>query len=579
MEADNCRGCGANSVLFDAASGVRACDSCGLVKEDTSFESAAVFNEGGEYQGTFVAHSDTGVLAATLLSSRKDRKRQWAHVGHGFLDRREHKRLYVLKKASLMSSLLRLPKERVHEVTHMLEIATGGEWGLGRWIDVLVGACIYITARQNRLPLSKVEVAEVVGCDVGELGRMFNRVLDVMDLTLPDVDPHIFLQRTISTFPPFAKLEKDMSQKLSRQGRLLLYFAHQRFITTGRHPLPVIAAVLMIVAEANQVKVGLDELSKELHIHNYTARLRLKELQESLIDVGQRLPWGKDITVKTFNRHLPFIVKYLETKMRVQNKESTAISETLQHQDWPIEENILQDNLKLIEFSVDSHEETAKHWHIKNSIDPKGITDQSSGLHDDPSNGMMHAAQQGVRGVDFEKNEALAIVEYNGGLSGSIIPEYVHKPGGVTDKRIIKKGSAGDKCRRLESCDMDEHQQCWTNSGWLEWGGLPPSFRASQVARFRRLAKMDSAKRRITLVRQDLAKKICTRPFLENTVSTVNTMEQRLAIFSSSFNNGTDEEIDSEDLIIEYLLLHGIAFLLSISQKEPVSPWMRIEDV
>lgn len=41
----------------------------------------------------------------------------------------------------------------------MVEKITEGEWGGGNWFPVLVGACAYVVARQNHLPLTIVQVS------------------------------------------------------------------------------------------------------------------------------------------------------------------------------------------------------------------------------------------------------------------------------------------------------------------------------------------------------------------------------------------------------------------------------------
>lgn len=46
-----------------------------------------------------------------------------------------------------------------------------GEWGQGRWLDILVAACVYIVIRQKRLALTIADVA--VSCQSGPLVMLF----------------------------------------------------------------------------------------------------------------------------------------------------------------------------------------------------------------------------------------------------------------------------------------------------------------------------------------------------------------------------------------------------------------------
>lgn len=65
----------------------------------------------------------------------------------------------AMKKLDEITSQLRLPAQRVDDVKYMVEKITQGQLGIGRWFDILVGACVYVTVRQHHLPLTIIEVA------------------------------------------------------------------------------------------------------------------------------------------------------------------------------------------------------------------------------------------------------------------------------------------------------------------------------------------------------------------------------------------------------------------------------------
>ena len=68
-----------------------------------------------------------------------------------------------MKKLDQITTLLRLCAQKVDDVKCMVEKITQGQWGAGRWLDILIGACIYVTVRQSHLPLTIVEVAVCIG--------------------------------------------------------------------------------------------------------------------------------------------------------------------------------------------------------------------------------------------------------------------------------------------------------------------------------------------------------------------------------------------------------------------------------
>ncbi|KAH9328933.1 hypothetical protein KI387_001041 [Taxus chinensis] len=239
---------GEERVITDAITGMLVCESCGFVNEEAVYTVAWDFAT-GDGMGNFVSATDTGVHAAS----------RWVNKNRAY-DYHQGKEVIAMKKLEDITSLLRLPVERVCEVKYMVEKLSQGRWGAGRWFDILIGACIYVIVRQIHLPLTIIEIAVIINCDVSELGRMYNRVL-----------------------------------KMSSPSGFTL-------------KIVIVAAILAFIAEVDEVNVGLEDISKELNVPMHTYKLRYKELQESLVRVGQSLPWGKDITIKTVIRHISFLL-------------------------------------------------------------------------------------------------------------------------------------------------------------------------------------------------------------------------------------------------------------------------------
>ncbi|KAL3692437.1 hypothetical protein R1sor_006088 [Riccia sorocarpa] len=318
---ERCRACGEARMVMDALYGIYACESCGFVSDQAASELGSEFQIGHviERRGTNIADRDSGANAAKGLMRGQVNRNFYT----GVTNWSERHKDETMKKVQRITGQLRVPGDKIDQVKHLLENTLDGDWGSGRWVDVLVAACVYIVIRQSQLPLTIPEVADCVNCDVVELGRMYNRVLLKLRITVPHVDLAIFLDRAVSTFPAVAKKGKDMMRKISRQGNVLLHHAAQWFITTGRRPLPVVAAVLQLVLESNSISVPITDVAAELHAGIWATRLRFKECKNSLVNVAQNLPWGSDVTPKTVLRHLPFILQFLEMKMKLGKGDAT----------------------------------------------------------------------------------------------------------------------------------------------------------------------------------------------------------------------------------------------------------------
>jgi transcription initiation factor TFIIIB Brf1 subunit/transcription initiation factor TFIIB len=83
----------------------------------------------------------------------------WVEIGFSLSSREIFSQMEVMKTMRRITSVLRVPTEKVRDVKFMLESVLENEWGQGRWIEILVGACIYIAIRQSQLPLTLLEVA------------------------------------------------------------------------------------------------------------------------------------------------------------------------------------------------------------------------------------------------------------------------------------------------------------------------------------------------------------------------------------------------------------------------------------
>ncbi|KAK6124207.1 hypothetical protein DH2020_042043 [Rehmannia glutinosa] len=202
---------------------------------------------------------------------------------------------------------LGLSGSKSHEVRLLVEKITDAEYGQGNWFPVFVGACAYVVMRKDHKMLPIVEVADLVGCDVYELGRMITRVVEFIDFKLPEFDIVNSFERSIKRCPSFGEVSEDVVKKMLQQGIFLMHCLIKWFVTMGRKPMPVVAAVLVFVGELNQVNVKMEDIAQELHVALVTCRRRYKELLERLVQVARVLPWGKDVTVKNILKNAPCI--------------------------------------------------------------------------------------------------------------------------------------------------------------------------------------------------------------------------------------------------------------------------------
>ena len=330
---------------------------------------------------------------------------------------------------------------------------------------------------------------------------MYRRVLESLELELPETDPVIFLERAISSFAHSKGINRDLTRLMSKQGSLLLQCSQQWYIITGRRPLPVVAAVLALVVEANQIKLDFDDVVREVYSHPRTSKMRLTELREALVGVGQKLPWGKDINVKTLDKHLPFLLKFLEMDMKRAKKKN------------PSDLQLPLSQRPGIRSPIESEPSCAR---------------QVEELH-----------EFNMRESNSDCNTSEKGTSTTGRQSGLFLE----------DSRSVE-------LKLVEALKRKE----------VEWQAWPKSFVVGADAHSRRCTKIRAAMERIDLAKQGLlsrvgnnqlkpSQSVPSSPLKVTAVERSRAKRRKVDLVQSQ---ETICMLDWEDLVIEYLLLHGV---------------------
>ncbi|CAN4102524.1 unnamed protein product [Withania somnifera] len=288
----SCKNCGKRTIGSDDITGNAVCTSCGVLQDFDNYD-AQIGGISGP-AGTIVR---TGTAGTGTIYNYKETKIYEAH-----------------KEIEELMFQLGFSPSKSSEVKDMVAKITDNEYGRGRWFTVFVGACAYVVMRQDVKPLAIVRVANLVGCDIYELGRMVYRIVDFLDLKLPGFDIVDSFEYCLRNVPTFSEVSEDMIGRMLKQGVFLVQCLVKWYVTTGRRPLPVVGAVLVFVGQLNGIYVTIEDVANELQVAAVTCRLRYKELLERLVKVARALPWGEDVTVKNIMKHAVFVIQYMELK-------------------------------------------------------------------------------------------------------------------------------------------------------------------------------------------------------------------------------------------------------------------------
>ncbi|XP_022156843.1 plant-specific TFIIB-related protein PTF2 [Momordica charantia] len=514
----SCKNCCSKSLFRDDVSGNLICSSCGIVQEFDNYE-AQICGINGP-QGTFVRVGTSG--------------------SGGVLNYKDKKIFEAQKIIEDVTFRLGLSPSKSNDVRLLVSTITKGEYGLGDWFPILVGACAYVSMRKDNIPLPMSEVASTIECDVHELGRMVLRVVDFLDLKGPEFPVFNIvgsLERVTRNSPSFSRVEADTMERMIKQGIFLLQCAMKWFLTTGRQPLPMVAAVLVLVSELNEVKVSIDNVAMEVHANVSTSKKRYKELLQALVEVGKKLPWGKDITTKNIVKNAPFVIQYMELKSMAN---AGAKGKNLENVGIDLQDAVNECLRKDFEYGgeVNNLEDDSQYFELQSN----SRFDESIGDYFElRSNSRFDESTGDYRNKLSISHECLSLI-YNKFLnemdhlrsSGGIVEVYGRKQG---RKAGFHFGTEWWEGKSELSKKLLLQQLLETDVGL---NGIPPSFVSSCNAYKTRKEKINAANMRIRRI-------MVPSNATSGNSSTVKKRKRKGA-------NG----IEWEDIIIETLLLHGV---------------------
>ncbi|CAO2162610.1 unnamed protein product [Urochloa humidicola] len=306
-----CESCGERAVIPDPDSGVLVCTSCGVIHDGGASEFV--------HQATFNDSGGLDLRVSSLVRNSSDSAY------------RDQKLEGATATITSIATRLGLSPMRAEEALRMAKSATGGELATpgSAFLPALAAACSLLVARSHRLPLSLAEAAEAAFCSAPALADLVSRVAAQLSLPpLPCLDYAAALDRAVHLSPTLTAAAGEKTEAILAQARFLLRCASKWSLTTGRYPLPLIAALVAFSAEVNGVtSLSLEDIAHDISAGIRTTGRRYKELIDALVHVArQLLPWGADVNAKNLLLNAPVLLRLME--MRTQSDPSEEFLES-----------------------------------------------------------------------------------------------------------------------------------------------------------------------------------------------------------------------------------------------------------
>lgn len=268
--------------------GILVCRNCGMVHGPVLAESPRrAFSEEEISQRrqtepvyrtigarTVIPLSNIDITGAPLSAKSKSLYWRLAKIQKSVTSTFERNLTVAQPKLLSVSSLLGLPQTVTEEALRIYSRAVKKKLTMGRSIDNLVAASIFIAVKLHGIPRTLDEIAAAFQISVKSLSKAYRLILQELNIKLQPVSPVSFLSKFAS--------ELGVSMQVQNRAQEILELVTKKISTLGKDPKGLASAALYIAAKELNESRSQVELSKIAHISEVTLRNRTKNIKDAM---------------------------------------------------------------------------------------------------------------------------------------------------------------------------------------------------------------------------------------------------------------------------------------------------------
>ncbi|XP_065225815.1 transcription factor IIIB 90 kDa subunit [Planococcus citri] len=268
---NSCKNCGSFDLEVDPSRGDTICTVCGTVLEDSVIVSEVQFEEnahgGSSAIGQFVSSDSKGGGSLSIMGS----------FSHGI--QKESREITIQKAKSELSRMcqqLRINQHCLETALTFYKMALTRHLTKGRRSSLVCAACLYIACRLEKTPHLLIDFSDVLQVDPFTLGRTFTSICQDLCITLPLVDPCLYILRYAN--------QMDLGEKtheVSTTALRVLKRMKRDSLHCGRRPSGLCGSALIIAARFHNIRKKLKDIVNIVHIQEVTLRKRLLEFGDT----------------------------------------------------------------------------------------------------------------------------------------------------------------------------------------------------------------------------------------------------------------------------------------------------------
>ncbi|XP_026811514.1 transcription factor IIIB 90 kDa subunit [Rhopalosiphum maidis] len=263
-----CSDCG--SLNLDSSDGPTVCMDCGGVMDESHIVSEVQFEE-----------TDHGSRAVGQFLSSDSQAANFHNFGSAFhhgmkQPSREMTQAKARRGIQVLSNSLNLSPQTLENACVYYNMALKRHFTRGRKNALIYAASVYIACRMEGTMHMLLDVADASEVNAFELGKTYLRMMQTLTLTVPSLDPSIFLMRFVNSLD-FG----DKTHIVYTTAMRLLQRMMRDSIHTGRRPSSLCGAALLISGRMHDFNRTTDDIIKVVHCHHATLKKRLLEFKDT----------------------------------------------------------------------------------------------------------------------------------------------------------------------------------------------------------------------------------------------------------------------------------------------------------
>ncbi|KAK1442284.1 transcription factor TFIIB [Babesia gibsoni] len=257
-----CKYCGSDQIESCTQQGELICRSCGAVLQENNVLEAVQYAENSAGNSTLIGRfvPTGGGSMGSLKYSSTQTLDQLVKRGEQNIQR--------------TASHLNISTELVAKATRIYSLAVQRNFTMGRNNKHVACCCLYTACRRFKAPYLLIDFADVLQVPVKVIGQVFMKLVRMLHLEVPNVDPSIFFER----FANELQL-KDKVDQIITTGVRLIQAMRRDWLCTGRRPTGLCGAALVVAARLHGIPLNAEAVASVVRISHPTIMKRLFEFK------------------------------------------------------------------------------------------------------------------------------------------------------------------------------------------------------------------------------------------------------------------------------------------------------------